>query len=66
MPARSATRSPTARPVSGYMMIDGTAQPVRVRAFHVTDHDITTLAARFRPPRAVDPHQSVERRARSH
>ena len=37
-------------PGVGYMMIDGTAQPVRVRAFHVTDHDISTLAARFRPP----------------
>ena len=32
-------------------MIDGTAQPERVRAFHVTDHDITTLAARFAQPR---------------
>lgn len=39
-----------ATPGVGYMMIDGTAQPERVRAFHVTDHDITTLAARFRRP----------------
>jgi DNA segregation ATPase FtsK/SpoIIIE, S-DNA-T family len=38
-----------ATPGVGYMMIDGTAQPVRVRAFHVTDHDITTLAAQFPP-----------------
>lgn len=44
-----------ATPGVGYMMIDGTADPVRVRAFHVTDHDITTLAARFRAPR---PNQS--------
>lgn len=42
-----------ATPGVGYMMIDGTARPVRVRAFHVTDHDITTLAARFRAPRAA-------------
>jgi len=41
---------PDTTPGVGYMMIDGTAQPVRVRAFHVTDHDITTLATRFRPP----------------
>lgn len=32
------------------MLIDGTAQPQRVRAFHVTDLDITTLARRFRLP----------------
>ncbi|BCO89005.1 MULTISPECIES: FtsK/SpoIIIE domain-containing protein [Mycobacterium avium complex (MAC)] len=42
-----------ATPGVGYMMIDGTAHPVRVRAFHVTDHDITTLAAQFRAPRAA-------------
>lgn len=39
-----------ATPGVGYVMIDGTAQPERVRAFHVTDHDITTLARRFTPP----------------
>ena len=44
---------PDTTPGVGYMMIDGTAQPLRVRAFHVTDHDITTLAARFRPPRVA-------------
>ena len=32
-------------PGVGYVMIDGTAEPARVRAFHVTDHDIATLAA---------------------
>jgi S-DNA-T family DNA segregation ATPase FtsK/SpoIIIE len=37
-------------PGVGYVLIDGTAQPQRVRAFHVTDHDITALAARFRRP----------------
>jgi len=39
-----------ATPGVGYVLIDGTAQPQRVRAFHVTDHDITTLARRFRRP----------------
>jgi S-DNA-T family DNA segregation ATPase FtsK/SpoIIIE len=39
-------------PGVGYMLIDGTAQPQRVRAFHVTDPDITDLTTRFSPPRA--------------
>ncbi|WP_322861666.1 FtsK/SpoIIIE domain-containing protein [Mycobacterium europaeum] len=39
-----------ATPGVGYMLVDGGAQPVRARAFHVTDHDITTLATRFRRP----------------
>ncbi|GAB4975738.1 hypothetical protein MAHJHV57_51640 [Mycobacterium avium subsp. hominissuis] len=30
--------------------LGGFGQPQRVRAFHVTDHDITTLARRFRRP----------------
>ncbi|GLB83129.1 FtsK/SpoIIIE domain-containing protein [Mycobacterium kiyosense] len=41
---------PDVTPGVGYMMIDGTAHPTRVRAFHVTDHDITTLSRRFRHP----------------
>ncbi|ASQ84642.1 cell division protein FtsK [Mycobacterium intracellulare subsp. chimaera] len=40
-----------ASPGVGYVMIDGTADPMRVRAFHVTDRDITTLARTFRAPR---------------
>ncbi|EPQ80822.1 hypothetical protein MMEU_1347 [Mycobacterium marinum str. Europe] len=32
------------------MMIDGTAEPQRVRAFNVTDPDIADLANRFTPP----------------
>ncbi|CPV46410.1 FtsK/SpoIIIE domain-containing protein [Mycobacteroides abscessus] len=61
-------RIPDATPGVGYMLIDGTATPVRVRAFHVTDHDITTLAQRFRrpscrptsnrPPRSMDSDQT--------
>lgn len=42
-----------ATPGVGYMMVDGTAQPVSVRAFHVIDDDIATLAAQFRLPRAA-------------
>jgi S-DNA-T family DNA segregation ATPase FtsK/SpoIIIE len=40
-----------ATPGAGYMMIDGTSIPVRVRAFHVTDTDIGHLAQGFRCPR---------------
>ena len=43
-------RIPDATPGVGYMMVDGTAYAQRVRAFHVTDHDITALATRFRRP----------------
>lgn len=42
---------PDATPGVGYVMIDGTAQPVRVRAFHVTDRDIATLTRAFPAPR---------------
>jgi S-DNA-T family DNA segregation ATPase FtsK/SpoIIIE len=38
-------------PGVGYMMIDGTAEPQRVRAFNVTDPDIADLTARFAQPR---------------
>ena len=44
-----------ATPGVGYVMIDGTADPVRVRAFHVTDRDITALARTFPAPRARTP-----------
>ncbi|KAA1430550.1 FtsK/SpoIIIE domain-containing protein [Mycolicibacter arupensis] len=43
-----------ATPGVGYVMVDGTAEPVRVRAFHVTDRDITALARTFRAPRPGD------------
>jgi S-DNA-T family DNA segregation ATPase FtsK/SpoIIIE len=42
---------PDTSPGVGYMMIDGTAEPQRVRAFNVTDPDIADLATRFAPPR---------------
>ena len=41
-----------ATPGVGYVMVDGSAHPQRVRAFHVTDADITDLITRFSPPRA--------------
>ncbi|ASL07121.1 cell division protein FtsK [Mycobacterium intracellulare subsp. chimaera] len=43
-------RIPDTTPGVGYMMVDGTAHAQRVRAFHVTDHNITALATRFRRP----------------
>jgi S-DNA-T family DNA segregation ATPase FtsK/SpoIIIE len=42
---------PDTTPGVGYMMIDGTAEPQRARAFHVTDAEIAELATRFAPPR---------------
>lgn len=39
-------------PGVGYVMIDGTAAPTRVRAYHVTDADITFLASTFTAPRS--------------
>ncbi|MGJ6121617.1 FtsK/SpoIIIE domain-containing protein [Mycolicibacterium sp. Y3] len=40
-------------PGVGYVMVDGTAQPTRVRAYHVTDDDITRMAATFPASRAA-------------
>lgn len=37
-------------PGVGYMLIDGTAEPIRIRAFHVTDADIAHLARTFHAP----------------
>lgn len=42
---------PDTTPGVGYMMIDGTAEPQRVRAFNVTDADIADLVTRFGRPR---------------
>lgn len=42
---------PDATPGVGYVMIDGTATPTRVRAFYVTDNDIAYLASIFPAPR---------------
>lgn len=40
---------PTTTPGVGYVCQDGTAEPLRVRAFHVTDADIDYLTAEFAP-----------------
>jgi DNA segregation ATPase FtsK/SpoIIIE, S-DNA-T family len=39
----------TTTPGVGYVCADGTSEPVRVRAFHVTDPDIDYLATHFAP-----------------
>jgi S-DNA-T family DNA segregation ATPase FtsK/SpoIIIE len=52
---------PDATPGVGYVMIDGTAEPQRVRAFHVTDGDITTLTRTFTPPGAARKRESADR-----
>jgi S-DNA-T family DNA segregation ATPase FtsK/SpoIIIE len=46
-------RISTSTPGVGYVCIDGNAEPLRVRAFHVTDPDIDDLASRFSPVRAL-------------
>jgi S-DNA-T family DNA segregation ATPase FtsK/SpoIIIE len=46
---------PDATPGVGYMLVDGTAEPIRVRAFHVTDSDISHLARTFPAPRLHQP-----------
>ena len=40
---------PTSTPGVGYVCEDGDAEPVRVRAFHVTDPDIDYLTTHFAP-----------------
>jgi S-DNA-T family DNA segregation ATPase FtsK/SpoIIIE len=46
---------PTATPGVGYVMVDGTSEPLRVRAFHVTDNDIDYVAKHFIPAPASSP-----------
>lgn len=41
----------TGTPGVGYVCTDGNAEPLRVRAFHVTDPDIDDLASNFTPTR---------------
>lgn len=40
---------PDSLPGTGYVAEDGTAHPIRVRAFHVTDTDIDALAQHYAP-----------------
>lgn len=46
---------PDSTPGVGYVMVDGTAEPQRVRAFHVTDDDIDYLVTHFQPPKRRRP-----------
>ncbi|HEX7321964.1 MAG TPA: FtsK/SpoIIIE domain-containing protein [Mycobacterium sp.] len=48
-------------PGIGYTMVDGTAQPMRVRAFYVSNADIVHLARTFPCPRPTDGSQSSDR-----
>ena len=55
---------PTGTPGVGYVLEDGAAEPIRVRAFHVTDADIDYLTKHFpADPRRVRPEDSDQRRA---
>src|SRR6201997_1122984 len=46
---------PTSPPGVGYVCADGTSEPIRVRACHVTDLDIAYLTEHFAPnPQSVD------------
>jgi S-DNA-T family DNA segregation ATPase FtsK/SpoIIIE len=42
---------PTSTPGVGYVCVDGSAEPLRVRAFHLTDPDIDYLTTHFAPHR---------------
>lgn len=42
---------PDSTPGMGYVMIDGTREPLRVRAYHVTDADIDYITEYFTPAR---------------
>jgi S-DNA-T family DNA segregation ATPase FtsK/SpoIIIE len=44
----------TTTPGVGYVLVDGTSEPLRVRAFHVTDADIDYLTEHFVPVRWCD------------
>jgi S-DNA-T family DNA segregation ATPase FtsK/SpoIIIE len=56
---------PTATPGVGYVIQDGSTEPVRVRAYHVTDADIDYLTKHFIPVRRGHrPDDTDERRAR--
>lgn len=50
---------PDTTPGVGYVMIDGTATPARVRAFWVTDYDIAYLVRTFPAPRPRKPRKKA-------
>ncbi len=49
---------PTSTPGVGYVCADGTSEPIRVRAFHVTDLDIAYLTKHFAPHRSRSTHST--------
>jgi S-DNA-T family DNA segregation ATPase FtsK/SpoIIIE len=54
----------TTTPGVGYVLVDGTSEPLRVRAFHVTDTDIDYLTQHFIPTgRRQRPGEPDERQA---
>jgi S-DNA-T family DNA segregation ATPase FtsK/SpoIIIE len=53
---------PTATPGVGYVMVDGTSEPLRARAFHVTDADIDYLTKHFTPVRSDDRSDNTDER----
>ena len=55
---------PDGTPGLGYVMVDGTSEPLRVRAYHVTDADIDYLTKHFIPARRPHlPDDTDDRRA---
>lgn len=55
---------PDSTPGLGYVMVDGTSEPLRVRAYHVTDADIDYLTTYFIPARGAHlPDHTDQKRA---
>jgi S-DNA-T family DNA segregation ATPase FtsK/SpoIIIE len=44
---------PRSLPGIAYVQMDGSPEPVRVRAAYVTDEEIQAMARDYRPPRAL-------------
>jgi DNA segregation ATPase FtsK/SpoIIIE, S-DNA-T family len=55
---------PDSTPGLGYVTVDGTSEPLRVRAYHVIDADIDYLTRYFTPPRRRRPHGTEQGHAR--
>jgi S-DNA-T family DNA segregation ATPase FtsK/SpoIIIE len=50
-------RIPASLPGVGYVRVDGVREPTRVRAGHVTDHDIAAMVRDYTPNRTLDGEQ---------
>jgi DNA segregation ATPase FtsK/SpoIIIE, S-DNA-T family len=55
---------PDSTPGLGYVTVDGTSEPLRVRAYHVIDADIDYLTRYFTPPLRRRPHGTEQGHAR--